>query len=86
MPEIKFKLASISNNRSSSFRDIYLFDAMSSIKTAALLVYIYFIHYKSCNMRFSTMWCVRPTKAQISLRIRAVWSEPLQVAWTFYEC
>ena len=27
-------------------------------------------------MRFPTMWYVRPAKAQTSLRIRAVWSEP----------
>ena len=26
------------------------------------------------------------SKPQISLRIRAVWSEPLLVAWIFYEC
>ena len=31
-------------------------------------------------MRFPTMWYVRPAKPQISLRIRAVWSEPLLVA------
>ena len=37
-------------------------------------------------MRFPTMWYVRPAKPQISLRIRAVWSEPLLVAWIFYEC
>ena len=37
-------------------------------------------------MRFPTMWYVRPTKPQISLRILAVWSEPLQVAWVFYDC
>ena len=37
-------------------------------------------------MRFPTMWCVRPAKPQISLRIRAVWSEPLLVAWVFYNC
>ena len=37
-------------------------------------------------MRFPTMWYVRPDKAQISLRIRAVWSEPLLVAWIFYDC
>ena len=37
-------------------------------------------------MRFSTMWYVRPAKPQISLRIRAVWSEPLLVTWIFYEC
>ena len=33
-----------------------------------------------------TIWYVRPTKSQISLRIRAVWSEPLLVPWRFYEC
>ena len=38
----------------------------------------------SRDMRFPTMWYVRPTKPQISLRIRAVWSEPLLVAWVFY--
>ena len=36
-------------------------------------------------MRFPTMWYVRPAKAQTSLRIRTVWSEPLLVAWLFYE-
>ena len=37
-------------------------------------------------MRFPTMWYVRPAKPQISLRIRAVWSEPLLVTWLFYDC
>ena len=37
-------------------------------------------------MRFPTMWYVRPAKPQISLRICAVWSEPLLVAWVFYDC
>ena len=37
-------------------------------------------------MRFPTMWYVRPAKPLISLRIRAVWSEPLLVAWVFYDC
>ena len=32
------------------------------------------------------MWYVRPAKAQTSLRIRAVWSEHLLVAWIFYDC
>ena len=35
---------------------------------------------------FPTMWYVRPAKPQISLRILAVWSEPLLVAWVFYDC
>ena len=35
-------------------------------------------------MRFPTMWYVRQAMAQISLRIRAVWPEPLLVAWIFY--
>ena len=34
----------------------------------------------SRDMGFQTMWYVRPAKAQISLRIRAVCSEPLQAA------
>ena len=40
----------------------------------------------SRDMRFPTMWYVWPAKTQISLRIHAVWSEPLLVAWIFYEC
>ena len=32
-------------------------------------------------MRFPTMWYVRPAKTQTSLHKRAVWSEPLLVAW-----
>ena len=32
-------------------------------------------------MRFPTMWYVRPAKPQISLRIRAVSSEPMLVAY-----
>ena len=43
-------------------------------------------HHLSHDMRFPTMWYVRPAKPQISLRIRAAWSEPLLVAWIFYEC
>ena len=42
--------------------------------------------YLSQCVRFPTMWYVRPAKAQISLRIRAVWSKPLQVTWIFYDC
>ena len=41
--------------------------------------------YMNHNMRFPAIWYVRPAKAQTSLRIRAVWSEPLLVAWIFYE-
>ena len=37
-------------------------------------------------MRFLTMWYVRPAQPQISLRIRAVWSESLLFAWIFFEC
>ena len=43
------------------------------------------ICYLSRDMRFPTMWFVRPAKPQISLRIRAVWSEPLLVPCIFYE-
>ena len=34
----------------------------------------------SRDMKFPTMWYMRPAKSQISLRIRAVKSEPLLVA------
>ena len=44
-----------------------------------------FNRYLSLDMRFPTMWYVRPAKAQTSLRVRADWSEPLLVAWIFYE-
>ena len=33
-----------------------------------------------CDMRFPTMLYVQPAKAQTSLRICAVWSEPLLFA------
>ena len=36
----------------------------------------------SQRMRFPTMRYVRPAMPQISLRIRAVWSEPLLIAWS----
>ena len=42
--------------------------------------------YLSRFMRFPTMRYVRPAEPQISVRIRAVWSEPLLVTWVFYEC
>ena len=37
----------------------------------------------SQDMRYPTMLYVRPAKAQTSLLIRAVWWEPLLVAWIF---
>ena len=40
----------------------------------------------SRGMRFPTMWYIRPAKPQISLRICAVWSDPLLVARIFYDC
>ena len=49
-------------------------------------------NYQACKlnmsqcMRFPTMWYVGPAKPQSSLCIRAVWSEPLLVAWVFYDC
>ena len=52
----------------------------------SLLMRNVLIVYVSHDMRFPTMWYVRPAKAQTSLRIRAVWSEPLLLAWIFYEC
>ena len=51
--------------------------------TKAFLI-SYWFDMSQC-MRFPTMWYVRPAKPQTSLRVRAVWSEPLQVDWIFYE-
>ena len=45
-----------------------------------------FIVHLSRDMRFPTMWYMRLAKAQTSLRIRTVWSEPLPVPWIFYDC
>ena len=50
------------------------------------MVLINCTEYTSRDMRFPTMWYVRPAKAQTSLRIRTVWSEPLLVTWLFFEC
>ena len=44
----------------------------------------WFNAHLSRNMRFPTIWYVWRAKAQISLRICAVWSESLLVAWIFY--
>ena len=37
-------------------------------------------------MRFPTIWYVWQAKVHISLHIHTVWSEPLLVAWIFYDC
>ena len=37
-------------------------------------------------MRYPRMWHVRQAKAQTRLRIHADLSEPLLVAWIFYDC
>ena len=54
-----------------------------------LLVHMLFLaqfeYLLSRAMELQTMWNVRSTKPQISLRICAVWSEPLLVAWILYE-
>ena len=43
--------------------------------------------YKQLNdIRFLTIWYVQPANAQTSLRISAIWSEPLLVAWINYHC
>ena len=53
---------------------------------SSTLLLSYCAHDLSQCIRFPTIWYVRPAKPQISLRIRAVWSEPLLVAWVFYDC
>ena len=41
------------------------------------------VYDMSRDIRFPTVWYVRPAKAQTSLCISEVWSEHLLVAWTF---
>ena len=48
-------------------------------------LYGHIFQQMSRDMRFPTMWYVPPAKAQTSLPIRAVWSEPLLDASKFYE-
>ena len=58
-------------------------DIMKTIKANQLVFcLIFFVQncYISRDMGIPTMWYVRPAKPQTSLRIRAVWSEPLLVA------
>ena len=37
-------------------------------------------------LRFPASWYVQPAKSQISMRILAVWSKPLLIAWIIYDC
>ena len=57
----------------------------STLLQRTLLKSFLHIPYLSRDMRFPTMWYVRPAKPQTSLRIRAVWSESLLVTCIFYE-
>ena len=51
----------------------------------SLIFYLHIFLHMSRDMRFPTGY-VRPVKPHISLRMPAVWSEPLLVAWMSYEC
>ena len=65
-----------------SMPDLCLLSYKGADETAWRIMLIWLSH----NMRFPTMWYVWPAKPQISLRTRAVWSEPLLVTWIFYDC
>ena len=75
-----------------NFSDVLvLLDFPIHIYKYGIIHYIYLRGHRlefqmSSDMRFPTMWYVQTAKPQISLRIRVVWSEPLLVAWIFYEC
>ena len=63
-------------NRSAALRmcfcnDVQYFNTLYTLKSFNIKM--------SRNMRFPTMWYVRPAKAQTGLRIRAACSEPLLV-------
>ena len=71
----------------------FCFKVLAEFKSLVNLIHLYststanlygtgwlVINKMSRDMRFLTMWYVRPAKPQISLHIRAVKSEPLLVA------
>ena len=51
-----------------------------------VLYYIVLYYYNEPVREISNNVVCAPAKPQISLRICAVWSEPLLVAWVFYDC
>ena len=69
----------------SFWRGNFTFRKWKKFEVIAPIYCMLFLNMSPC-MRFPTMWFVRPAKPQISLRICAVWSEPLHVAWVFYGC
>ena len=54
--------------------------------TSKIVLVILNYQKTSRDMRFPSMWYVRPAKAQASLRKCAVWPEPLLVTWILYVC
>ena len=54
------------------------------VRTTHLCYFRSYTLQLSHDIRFPTMWYVQPAKAQTSLRICTVWSEPLLVAWIFF--
>ena len=66
----------------SSMHERYLSNLISRRRR---VVSLYWKKTWARDMRFPTMWYVRQATAQTSLRIRAVWSEPLLVVWIFFD-
>ena len=64
---------------------IFFFYRLFSVYSRELMKLIDYSKLRH-GMRFPTMWYVGPTKPEIGLHIRAVWSEPLLVTCIFYEC
>ena len=66
------------------YGQVYHLQAHFKLHREPRLQVCYFMFYKRGiprnDMRFPTMWYMRPAKPQISLRVRAVGSEPLLVA------
>ena len=80
---LQYVALKIAMNQRTSTNDV----AITYVTSCTMVYTLYMLpHYLSLGMGFPTMWCVQPAKPWISLRIRTVWSEPLLVAWIFYEC
>ena len=70
----------------STFRyDVYEVNQISyECRVSVNSLILFLVWYRNCNLRKLIYWYVRPTKTQISLRIRAVWLESSLSAWRNY--
>ena len=85
-PYLQSKIWNFKVTRVSSADSFAVILALSTSSAASLILEVQIIlqtnGIMNRNVRNRTYWPVRPTKSQISLRIRAVWSESSPSAWS----